>query len=493
MANLQALTGLAVAACLATASFAVNGQAMGVAPKPSLTGWVPAVENLPGGGWRVVPNSHIRVRDQQIADAILRRIWSTEGGKIVAKDGIRIAGRAGELIVQAAKRLSVAEAGAVVARCLASPVCVAAAAAAGISVALWNHYRVRPAPGGGLEYDEGQAENIVNGYTCTSGTKIGNGLTPDEACVDAANKDAASLNRVTEPNWAGCVVSYQFTVGAPVNNRVPVTQTATYSGPTQQCVGPTQTAVIGWVTGATPAQFKMCPAVVDFEDPSKSTPGQIGWDGKCNTGRYAPISSDAAVEKLVQVPPDLEKLRDAVREAVDSGMQDAPAAQELTGPESQTGTPESSTTTGPEGTTTTTKTPVYNYTYAGDTITYQTTYRTETCTGANSCSTTTTTPPKPTEQDPEDPCTAAPDRAGCAKLGTPPSPEDLKKKDVPVSITPESGFGAGTGTCPGPIQLLNGATVDPFGLVCTYMAGIRFAIIGVAWLMAALIFLGRVD
>lgn len=216
-------------------------------------------------------------------------------------------------------------------------------------------------------------------------------------------------------------------------------------------------------------------------------------DQKCPTARYTKITTDQAGEKYAAHPGPVNELLDALRGAVDYGDQEAPAAQDLTGPESQTGTPESSTTTGPEGTTTTTKTPVYNYTYAGDTITYQTTYRTETCTGANSCSTTTTTPPKPTEQDPEDPCTAAPDRAGCAKLGTPPNPEDLKKKDVPVSITPESGFGAGTGTCPGPIQLLNGATVDPFGLVCTYMSGIRFAIIGVAWLMAALIFLGRVD
>jgi len=35
--------------------------------------------------------------------------------------------------------------------------------------------------------------------------------------------------------------------------------------------------------------------------------------------------------------------------------------------------------------------------------------------------------------------------------------------------------------------------VDPFGLVCTYMSGIRFAVIGIAWIMAALIFMGRTD
>lgn len=481
MAHLQALTGLAVAACLATASFAVNGQAMGIAPKPSLTGWVPAVENLPGGGWRVIPNVHMRVRDQQVADAILKRIWSSEGGKFVAKEGIRIAGRAGELIVQSAKRLTPAQAAAVVARCFANPVCVAATAAAGISVALWLHYRIKPGADGSLEYDEGTGPTTMTAFEDLSGENLA--LTASDVAQLSYQKSRAGdpsqsyVGTVCQPpaqyGYVACTVTYKQRLGTPPNY--------TYENRTHGVT-------------ARPVQALMCQASIDFENPAYSRPaGPVMIDQKCPTARYTKITTDQAGEKYAAHPGPVNELLDALRGAVDYGDQEAPAAQDLTGPESQTGTPESSTTTGPEGTTTTTKTPVYNYTYAGDTITYQTTYRTETCTGANSCSTTTTTPPKPTEQDPEDPCTAAPDRAGCAKLGTPPNPEDLKKKDVPVSITPESGFGAGTGTCPGPIQLLNGATVDPFGLVCTYMSGIRFAIIGVAWLMAALIFLGRVD
>lgn len=124
-----------------------------------------------------------------------------------------------------------------------------------------------------------------------------------------------------------------------------------------------------------------------------------------------------------------------------------------TGPASQIGTPTSTSTTTPTGTTTTTTTPTYNYTYNGDKVTYTTTNTTvtNTCTGAGSCTTTntSTTPAPSTPQDPNDPCTADPNRLGCMQSGTPPTDPAPAPRDVPFSIDPVN-FG-GQGSCPAPI------------------------------------------
>ncbi len=62
-----------------------------------------------------------------------------------------------------------------------------------------------------------------------------------------------------------------------------------------------------------------------------------------------------------------------------------------------------------------------------------------------------------------------------------------------ASVVPDAGWGASDGACPSSVMTLSIGAVDPFGLICTYMTGIRFAVIGIAWLMAGFIFLGRID
>jgi len=81
---------------------------------------------------------------------------------------------------------------------------------------------------------------------------------------------------------------------------------------------------------------------------------------------------------------------------------------------------------------------------------------------------------------------------GCLKLDVPEGP-NLPTVDKQISINPETGFGADNGTCPGLVHTSLVGDVDPFGLVCTYMAGIRYFVIGISFIMATLIFLGRVD
>src|SRR6218665_1028877 len=160
MANLQALS---IAAILLL-SVSQHAEAARI----KMSQFPPNPGLMPGGGWKFTPGS-------TFADPPPPRQWvdGVYGGvrAVIASDAITLSGRAGALVVTAAQAVTVAEAAAVVARCLANPVCIAATAAAGAAAAaLYDHYRVKPAPGGGLEADDGQAEVDTSMYQCKPGS-----------------------------------------------------------------------------------------------------------------------------------------------------------------------------------------------------------------------------------------------------------------------------------------------------------------------------------
>jgi Neisseria meningitidis TspB protein len=108
--------------------------------------------------------------------------------------------------------------------------------------------------------------------------------------------------------------------------------------------------------------------------------------------------------------------------------------------------------------------------------------------------------PKPVEEgdpagDPKesDLCEKNPDILACQKpnLDTPDVPE-LETKQVPLTVTPDSGWGASTAQCPAPRYIYpQGRQIAiPFDLFCTYMAGMRPIILAMAWIAAAFIVVG---
>jgi len=91
-------------------------------------------------------------------------------------------------------------------------------------------------------------------------------------------------------------------------------------------------------------------------------------------------------------------------------------------------------------------------------------------------------------------CKQNPEALACAKLGEPEEvdPVEERNKDV-AAITPASGFGPSSASCPADITktLKSGVTiVQSWQPVCQYASGIRPVVVGVAWLIAAMIFIG---
>lgn len=154
-----------------------------------------------------------------------------------------------------------------------------------------------------------------------------------------------------------------------------------------------------------------------------------------------------------------------------------------------------------DGTTTETETTTKTSTSPDGSTGTQTTTTTTTCDQAGNCTTTKETETTGTYVDPEQAaeeeqpseCELHPNTAGCAELDTPTGP-NLPTSSVNISgVSPQAGWGADTGTCPALVHTVSLGDVDVFGLICTYMQGIRFLVIGISWLIAALIFIGRTD
>lgn len=98
--------------------------------------------------------------------------------------------------------------------------------------------------------------------------------------------------------------------------------------------------------------------------------------------------------------------------------------------------------------------------------------------------------PKPEEQ--QSLCEKHPDIVACAKLGEAPEAKPVPNENKDMTITPDSGWGEGSGSCPSPktVQVHGFQLSMPFDLLCQFASGIRPVVIGLAWLAAAFTFMG---
>jgi hypothetical protein len=404
---------------------------------------------------------------------------SVPGAK--ATDSMTVRGPAGELplkVGRTASNLSIGKAAAsVAARALPN-------VAAGVALwDMWDNLRVRPDGAGGLVEDSGQEPVDTPSYSCRVGASSPfTGSSPWGACEKALEAEKA---RYTDPfygtnkNWTGlsnCQVSVD-----PLANSGACSRIFTAGGAGTIMIN------AGWQK----TSLKQCPAVVDFSNPMYSQPGGPAMpDGKCPTGRYnRPLSFDQAGTKFSAYPPSDPS--SVARDVIDRGAEIDATPGGIEGPASQTGTPSSITTTNPDGSSRTeTKTPTYSFTYGPSSVTWTVT-NTTIINNNGQVTTINETPPPANQEDPEDPCTRNPDRVGCAKMDQPSGPE-LDKQEKPVSVTPDAGWGSDAGSCPAPLQatVLGQSVAIDNTLVCQFLSGIRFAVIGMCGLAATLIFLG---
>ncbi|MES2099389.1 MAG: hypothetical protein V4569_06180 [Pseudomonadota bacterium] len=468
---------------------------------------------MPGGGWQFGPGS-------TFANPTPPRAWvnGVYGGlpKAVGTDVVSLLAKGGPMPVTVVGSVGFGAAVGAVGRCVLG---MNAACAVGTAayLAYQQYMRARPpsdvpgsvVPNDGehFDYDPGQAP-AVGDVDCWT-------MDPYWMTCEATAEAAAIKGRnvVNQSDYSGSIKPQ----GEPTATGVKTCVDASH------CTVQTGTVLIYFPTGEvagndlknnsvarTTTSGSVCPASIDPFDAQYNVPAgsPIGEDGKCPTARYnhqpktpGQFQGMADAGQLPHIQPDWSSApwNQAVPDAFNPGNGTAPADITTSGPASQTGTPTVVTTTNPDGSTvTTTTTPSWQYTYNGGSVTYQgsTTTTTNTCTGAGSCSTgptTTTSSGSGTVQDPLDPCTNNPDRVGCLEHGQDPQEPDLDNEEIPVEVTPQGGWGASDGTCPAKVQTASLGMVDPYGLFCTYMTGIRFAVIGVAWLIGALIFIGRID
>lgn len=440
---------------------------------------------LPGGGWVFGPGT-------TFADPPPPRSWvnGVYGGVAGTKatDAIKVVGPAGEMVVGVGRAATARAVGAAAARCLLllNPWC-----AAGTAIYLgYEHLRVKP-NGSGLTFDPGQPQSQQT-LTCGSSNQSPTFCAPDINGV--ANKVASHLSSTCYGciNRADYRTTNTFSVGACTATSCKINQTTFWIDVTRNTSGSDSypnVATVGGSLSVVPA----CPAVVDYYDPKYSVPGgPLGVDGKCPSGQYAPLTEDQAATKFAaNPPPDLSVI---AQDAIKGGQAIEAEPAGVSGPVSQTGTPVSTTTTNPNGTSnTTTKTPSYQFQYGNDRFTYLSVATIINNNAGDITTTTTTTNPPGPVQDPEDPCVKNPETIGCKKLDTP-QDVDLGSKEIPVVFQPDSGWGAGDASCPAPhVVMIQGQSITMDNtLICGFMSGIRFAVIGVAGLCAAFIFIGGI-
>lgn len=367
-----------------------------------------------------------------------------------------------------------------------------AVACAASAAALYETLRVYgpgygAAPGaGGLQHDPGQPGQEVTAWSMCDTAKFSSQVSVYTYC---GNKIWVTGGGVT-----------RWLAGSAVCEPIPGSGSFSCYGLRKKWsyTGSQQVNDDGSFTGqASPAIDHTCPAVVDPFDPAYSIPAGLppGPDGKCRSARnnYQPMTEEEAGQLLAQRAPGTvggptqQQAVDALGRALDEGA-DLSAQPQVSGPASQTGDPKTTTTTGPAGTTTTTTTNNYHYNYQGDTISYTTTVIT---TVNHPDGTSETTQEGDPNEDKRDDCEKFPDRIGCQKLDKPVD-EGIERLQKDFQMSPQGGWGADNGQCPVERHIsVQGRDIPiPFDLVCQYMSGIRFAVIGAAWIAAAFIVMG---
>ena len=416
--------------------------------------------------------------------ASMARTYATgplSGSTVVSEAGL-LSTRAGNIGVNVARTVGVADAAAA----------IAVAGAAGIGVQV----------GGAISHALGNDNVQIGDTRCTasySGWHCDQGTPPVVTLVTLYHVETAQTSFTPSgacSNWASGFTphaddfyTYQQGQSAGVDGTdchvtVRVVPYVTIPGSREAYTQDFHGQVIG-VAGQ---PSSTCPAIIDALNPAWSRPagGTPNADGKCATGQYTVPAGAYVADRVVQYG-DKTKLKDAVQEIVEQGGTVPASEPTVTGPASKIGQPTISTTTNPDGTTsTTTSTPGISITYNGDTINY-TENNTTTTVNNSTGATTTTTTEKPAE-DKRSECEKSPDSAGCAKLGDPTN-STVPTSTVPVSITPVD---LATGVCPASITwTAYGSHTFEFTPICnaaeTYIKPVVL-VIGAA--LAAFIFVG---
>lgn len=442
-----------VPACVAGLFFVSAPASAGIMPAG------PAVEVLPGGGWRMLQPTSIA------SIPASTRSWEMAGPGMQAVSKVSLAGKAGPLPVNVARVMPWGLLGTAIARSL--PIVGAVAAVADLAQAI----RMKQIDGDWM-VDIGTEKSNITG-SVWGGTSIADAQpikssSPSSACSALAADWGAKVS-----GGSAFVVSVTVSSGyyqEPGDRYICRINRSWPSG---------SYSVSDFIVTKTTDTYYGCPAIPNGFEVIEGT------DGRCPTGRYDTPASVYLPENAHKVPSAVLK---SVVEYLDSRPENfyppdapLPAISGVSGPSSQTGQPVSTTTTTDSGIKTVTTTPVYNYTYSGDTITYnitETTITNNTQNGQTTTETTTTT--KPADKGM---CDLYPDALACAKLG------EVKDSAITpiiknVDISPEDV--ALPSGCPSDLALPGGRVIS-YASACDAAQKMRPLVIAAGVLSALLI------
>jgi hypothetical protein len=377
---------------------------------------------------------------------------------------------------------------------------------------LFDYYRLKRNPtNDGLLHDPGEPETLKTGWYCMQSQYTGG--TPASACAAyvAASLPPQTGNISCQVGFASQSTSYS--VGA-VGTSTPTYVTFTLQ--LQASISPNPGAS-GCGSGGSFPQGTLHAYATQFLACDEGAPAR---DGLCPVPlarrAYTPVSAEVAAadawvveQKGLIAPLDYAQvLRDAFGPSPSLPVPDTPFTVTVDipslVPSSISG--QTTTSTAPDGTVTSTAINFAPGAVAGAPVTNRgsipvvswVSERTVTTTapGQAPVSTVTTTSPSAssaTTGSENDPCVADPGRLGCIGLGQVPEDVPTPAVERPITATPMTGWGADSGSCPAPqvMQLaLIGAVTFDNTVLCSWLAGLRFVILGVAGLGAAGILIG---
>lgn len=433
----------------------------------------PAVEVLPGGGWRMLQPTSIA------SIPASTRTWEMAGPGMQAVSKVSLAGKAGPLPVNVTRVMPWGLLGTAIARSL--PIVGAVAAVADLAQAI----RMKQIDGD-LMIDVGAEKSNITGSvwggTSIADSQLIKSSSPSSACSALAADWAAKVS-----GGSAFVVSVTVSSGyyqEPGDRYICRINRSWPSG---------SYSVSDFIVTKTNETYQGCPSIPAGVDVIE------GSDGRCPTGRYDTPASVYLPQNIQKVPAPV--LKNLV-EALDARPEDfyppgaqPPAISSVTGPSSQSAPPQTSTTTGPAGQVSTTINTTYNYIYNGDTITYttKTTTTTETTTPDGEKKTevkedvTNPEPPK------ENLCDLYPESLACLKVGTPPDPEALPQSIKPVNPGRHSAWSYNSGQCPNrTIDFSFGVSVNILQPFCDFFVILKGVILSIFSLASALVFRGGI-
>lgn len=360
-------------------TLAVLASVLAASEARAITG-TPAVGKAGPGVIVKTANSAQFVYGGNPAPDITRAYSALSGGGVAARDLVParvIPGQPAVIVARSMAPRALAVAGALAVRSLPT---------VAVGVALWdiyNNIRVMPDGAGGLLKDDG----VLPGTTTIPGSACYNdsSLTPPFDCK-ASPASAAAYALVSSGRSNYC----ELVPASPLVNFAQYFNFGILSD--GQCILKGQEIyVTGYETSG--VDVPECPASIDPFDPKYSIPKgfPVMPDGKCRQARgYAqPISAEGAADWAVNFP-SFQTTPEMARDIIDRGQPvEATGPVEVSGPISSPGNPQTTTTEGPSGTTTVTTNTVNNYTYQGDTVTWNITEITSTNTGGQTTTTTT--------------------------------------------------------------------------------------------------------